>query len=90
MDKCTRRINQVSTGVQAACRRVTKSACAVTESRYTKSLKLPYRKEYNGVRPDDLGGHRTVVPNTIPNEESAVQNLDEILLHPAHLRRFNF
>ncbi|GBN46377.1 hypothetical protein AVEN_182076-1 [Araneus ventricosus] len=54
-----------STEVQAACRRATKSICVVTTSRYTSSLRWPYRKKSNGVRSGERGGHRTGPPRPI-------------------------
>ncbi|GFT90579.1 hypothetical protein TNCV_2729251 [Trichonephila clavipes] len=56
MEECARRT--VSTKVQVACRRATKSVCVVTTSRYINSLRLLH-KNSNGVRSGYHGHHRT-------------------------------
>ncbi|GFX59284.1 uncharacterized protein TNCV_4217001 [Trichonephila clavipes] len=54
-----------STEVQAACRRSTKSVCAVITSPYTKSLRFPNRKKFIGETSGDHSGHRTGPPSKL-------------------------
>ncbi|GFV91833.1 hypothetical protein TNCV_2975051 [Trichonephila clavipes] len=55
----TRRRSTVSTEVQAACRRATKSICEVTSSRYTNSLRLPHRRKIQRCPKREIGSHQT-------------------------------
>ncbi|GFW89438.1 hypothetical protein TNCV_3967281 [Trichonephila clavipes] len=66
MDKYTRRISEMPTKLQAACRRAAMSICVVTT--------FPMAKKSNSVRSGDSGGHRTGVPHPIQWPEYAISS----------------
>ncbi|GFU28206.1 hypothetical protein TNCV_3762621 [Trichonephila clavipes] len=71
MDECIRHSSVVSTEVQAANRRETKSFCVVPISRYANSLRFLLRKR---LRSGDRGSRRTEPSNSIQSLGYAISS----------------